>query len=72
MQITPGNIYEIVEANMPPEEIAHWCSDLYIKKTPYSESVISNYQYKNLVHVFRDQITGAPWYEIPFCYPGRI
>lgn len=72
MKIQPSEIYQAVAAVLPPDQIAHWCSDLYIKATPETENLIANYEYKNQVHIFRDQITGAPWYEIPFVYPGRL
>ena len=57
---------------MPPEHIDHWCSDLYLKVTPISEKLIANYDFRNLVHVFIDQIEGKPWYEIPFAAPFRL
>lgn len=72
VKIQPGEVYKIMANNMPADQIGHWCSDLYVKVTPFSQNVISNYEYKNIVTVFRDQITGALWYEIPFCYPGRV
>lgn len=72
MKVTPANIHKLAAENMPPEHIAHWYSDLYIKKTPFSERLIRNYEYRRFVTVFCDQITGAPWYEIPFCYDRNL
>lgn len=72
MKLSPNELYQAAAAMLPPDQIAHWCSDLYIKVTPETRKLVANYEYKNLVSVFQDQITGARWYDIPFCYPGRL
>lgn len=71
MIIKAGDLYEKAAEAMPPEQIAHWCSDLYLKVTPYSKELIENYEFKNQVRVFQDEITKTPWYDIPFAYTGE-
>lgn len=70
--ITPANIHAIAAATMKPEEISHWYSDLYLKVTPVSKSLVDRYEYKHFVTVFRDQIEGLPWYEIPFAFDRAV
>lgn len=70
--ISADEIHAILAAEMPADQLSHWYSDLYVKVTPFSSEVISNYRYKNQVSIFRDQISGDPWYEIPFCYDRRL
>jgi hypothetical protein len=49
-------------------EYEHWCSDLYIPVMPETKKLISQYKYKQNVTTFKDNITGKPWYEVPFAY----
>ena len=65
------NICEKAFAKLPPEEIDHYESDLYIKVTAASRELIAEYDYKNLVTVFIDNIDRVPWYEIPFAWTGN-
>lgn len=58
----------ITAANIPPEHIDHHATDLYLKVTPVTTEIINNYQYKNLVTKFIDNINHELWYEIPFAY----
>lgn len=54
---------------MKPEEIdtQHESgSDLYLKVTPISTALIEQYDWKQNVKKFRDNINHEPWYEIPF------
>ena len=71
-KLSPSELYRAAVDQMPPGHIDHWCSDLYLKVTPISEKLIANYDFRNLVHVFFDQIEGKPWYEIPFAAPFRL
>lgn len=71
-KLSPSELYQAAVEQMPPEHIDHWCSDLYLKVTPISEKLIENYEFRNLVHIFRDQIEGKPWYDIPFAAPFRV
>ena len=55
---------------MKPEEIATYessGSDLFLKVTPISTALIEQYDFKENVKKFIDQIDHVPWYEIPFC-----
>lgn len=54
---------------MKPEEIATYessGSDLFLKVTPVSKALVEQYDFKESVRKFRDQIDHEPWYEIPF------
>lgn len=54
---------------MKPEEIdsQHGLgSDLYLKVTPVSTALIKQYDWKENVTKFRDNINHEPWYEIPY------
>ena len=54
---------------MKPEEIDsqhELGSDLYLKVTPISTALIKQYEFKENVTKFRDNINHEPWYEIPF------
>lgn len=66
------SILELAMQQMPPEEIDHWQSDLYLKKTPVSDKLVADYEWKNQVTVFRDNIDNELWYEIPFAYGYRV
>lgn len=54
--------------NIPDSDIDHWNSDLYLRKTPETETLIDGYEYKNQVTTFVDEIDGDVWYDIPFAY----
>ena len=62
------DILSEVKKKLPPEHVDHWQSDLYIKATPEAAAIIANYEYKNLVTTFIDNIDHVLWYEIPFAY----
>jgi len=49
-------------------ELDHHASDLYAKKTPVSERILRNYEFRSNVKTFRNQIDGSIWYDIPFAY----
>jgi hypothetical protein len=72
MNVTPSNIHRILAEKMPREHFSHWYSDLYVKVTPFSREVVSQYEYKHLVKTFIDQIDSELWYEIPFCYNKEV
>ena len=71
-KLSPAELYDAAVAQMPPEHISHWRSDLYLKVTPISEALVANYKYRNQVTKFRDNIDHVPWYEIPFAAPFRV
>lgn len=62
------NIYERAVESMPQNEIDHHYSDLYLKVTPISKKLVDEYEWRGNVTVFRDQIEGKLWYEIPFAF----
>lgn len=62
------DIYEKAIKTLPSKDIDHHESDLYLRKTLKSEKLISEYEFRNLVSVFRDNIEHVLWYEIPFAY----
>lgn len=41
-------------------------SDLYIPVNEQTRSLIENYEYKNNVTMFINQLDGKKWYDIPF------
>ena len=54
---------------MKPEEICCYCestSDLYLKVTDVSKALIEQYDFKENVTKFIDDIDHELWYEIPF------
>jgi hypothetical protein len=49
-------------------ELDHHESDLYVKKTPESEKIVKGYKFRSNVKVFKNNIDGTMWYDIPFAY----
>lgn len=66
--LTPGTIYAVAIATLPPEDIGHHGSDLYIKRTPAAVALVGRLANKAFLSVFRSQIDGCIWYELPFCF----
>ena len=64
------DIYGEALKRMDPADIAHHCSDLYLKVNAISEKIVNEYEYKNNVTMFIDQIDRVLWYDIPFAYYG--
>lgn len=64
------DIYGEAVKTMPPEDIDHHCSDLYLRVTEQSEKLVSAYEFRQNVTIFVDQIDRVLWYEIPFAYYG--
>lgn len=67
-EVTPANIYELAAKLLPPEDIDHHETDLYIRQTPESKKLIAKLQPKSLLSTFIDNIDHVVWYELPFCY----
>lgn len=65
--LTPAEIYAVAVATLPPEDIDHHASDLYLKRTPAAVALVDRLENKSLLSVFRDP-AGVPWYELPFCF----
>lgn len=66
--IAPSDIHAEAVRLLPPQDIDHHASDLYIRVTPASKALIARFQYNKLVKTFRDCIEGDIWYDLPFCY----
>lgn len=43
-------------------------SDLYAKVTPESKVIVEAYEFRWQVQVFRSNVDGDLWYDIPFAY----
>lgn len=67
-----SELYAALVDALPPDQIDHHYSDLYVKVTDKSRALVHRYQFRRHVTTFIDQITHTLWYEIPFCYPGKI
>lgn len=65
------NIHELATEQMNLADIDHHDSDLYLKVTPVSRELVQQYDYKNLVTTFIDNIDHVLWYEIPFAWTGE-
>ena len=58
--------------NIPAEDIDHWETDLYLRKTPKTTELIKTKLPKDFkVNTFIDDIDKVPWYEIPFAFPKQ-
>lgn len=72
--IQPGEVYAVAIATLPPEQIDSHFSDLYIKVTPTSKSIINRLQKDKfgrmpaLLSTFKSPVDGCRWYCLPFCY----
>ena len=62
------NIYELAKEKMDSKDIAHHFGDLYLRKNEISTKLVDEYDYKNQVSTFKDQIDHVTWYDIPFAY----
>lgn len=68
---------QLIEAGMDPKKdfSAHE-SDLYVRRTPVSEAVIKNYEFRRIVRTFRARDDRGWWYDIPFAndawWEGRL
>lgn len=70
--IKASEIHAELSKVLLPDQMSHWYGDLYAKITPESKAIIGQYEYRHMVSVFTDQVTGSPWYEIPFCYDPKV
>lgn len=66
------DIYKEALEKMDSKDIDHWQSDLYLRKNSISEKIISEYEYKNQVKIFKDNIDHVAWYDVPFGYANQI
>jgi len=61
-------IYRKALEQMKQDDISHHASDLYLRKNAISEKLVNEYQHKENVTTFIDQIDHVLWYDIPFQY----
>lgn len=66
--ISPTEAYEIAAANMDPEHISHYESDLYLKVDDVSRVIVGALDNRALLSTFTCWYDGTRWYELPFCY----
>lgn len=66
--IQTESVYQKLIKVMKTNEVSHHESDLYVKVTDVSSNIINEYKFKRNVSTFISQLTGSPWYEIPFAY----
>lgn len=62
-------LLHLARQQMKPEEICTQessGSDLFLKVTPISTTLIEQFDFKENVRKFLDNIDHEPWYEIPF------
>lgn len=62
------NIYQEAIEKMDKKDIDHYCSNLYLKANEMSKKIINNYEFKDAVSTFIDDIDKEEWYDIPFGY----
>lgn len=68
--MTCTELYKKAVETMEARDIDHHYSDLYLKVNNISRDLINNYEYKNQVKTFIDNIDHVLWYEVPFAYAG--
>lgn len=66
--IKAGEFYNKCKEVLTEKQIANWCSDLYIIKNDITTALVNDYEFKQNVKTFIDNIDHVPWYEIPFEY----
>lgn len=68
--VQPSNIHALAVQVLPPEDIDHHESDLYIRYSTNASNLVSRLDCKSLLSMFRSD--GNLWYELPFCYSPAI
>ena len=61
-----SNIYNDLKATGAP--LSNWCSDLYVEVNEQTTAIIKDYEFKQNVTQFQNEVTGKLTYEIPFAY----
>lgn len=62
------NIYKQALMKMNEKDIDHYNSDLYLRVNSISKKLIQEYNFKENVETFVDEIDHELWYDIPFAY----
>ena len=68
--MTCTELYNKAVETMEARDIDHHYSDLYLRVNKISRDLVNNYEYKNQVETFIDQIDHVLWFDIPFAYCG--
>ena len=66
-KINPGDVYAVALQILPADDIDHSGSDLYLRVTPTSKTLIKRLTNRALLSVFTDG-DGCAWYDLPFCF----
>lgn len=63
-------IYELAVQKMDAKDIDHhsFGSDLYLRVNDISKKLVEEYEFKQNVKTFKDNIDHVLWYDIPFAY----
>lgn len=64
--MTSAELFEAIKAAEIP--YASHESDLYIKRTEESVTILQRYQFRENVRSFKNNIDGLPWFDVPFAY----
>lgn len=62
------NIYKQAIKKMSEKDIDHYNSDLYLRVNSISKKLIKEYNFKENIETFTDEIDHELWYDIPFAY----
>jgi hypothetical protein len=65
--LNPGDIYAAALEALPPQDIDHSGSDLYLRKTPAARALIQRLTNRAMLSSFTDS-DGCAWYDLPFCF----
>lgn len=60
--------YEKAVSILPSSCIDHHESDLYLKHSKDTLTLLSEYEYKNQVKPFVSPLDNCVWYDVPFAY----
>ena len=66
-KLNPGDIYAAALEALPPQDIDHSGSDLYLRKTPAAKALIQRLTNRAMLSSFTDS-DGCAWYDLPFCF----
>lgn len=70
--IQPADIHAIAAQELPPEDIDHHETDLYIKFSLKAAALVDRLTTKVFLTTFRSQTDNKLWYELPFCYNPQV
>ena len=62
------DIYAAAKRKMDKSDIAHYQSDLFLRKNVISIALINQFNQRECVREFLDDVDGDVWFEIFFAY----